>query len=476
MSSPIENSDGDGTVVQGTKATALDHLHAHATVTVAPMPAPPPGTPPAAAAVTVAAPVIPADQVFRQIDPREMNGHNRPKLRRRQQFGNNCPSCCEPMSFFFGLCQCRGTILLRSLPQVAMAVAWAVACKLLYDWYPYAIPGVFWTPLYTVTVFLCVFRTNNSFGKYAEGRRLLGKMVDSLTACVRLAASVEGLHRDGNHVDINRIVVLSNVVAAMIRIELRESRLPPGASKRGGYDKQKWKERFRPQNVVSAVHVAKKLGAKARAAITPGGKADSSISGSPLGARTACSSYWATNDDHGAPRISALLSPLEIDMYCQMSPGRRVIVATGELLREFSKNAPDLAISGFEGHLNDATQAWRGCARIIDDTLPFSYSHLLHLMLFVVIMFGTPVAIAANEGVGWTGVPLAFPAAFIMYGLEAMAQEIENPFGWDVNDHDLTRFCASLYNETSTLGNWSVAWQEARTTRVSGRGADSKED
>ncbi len=260
----------------------------------------------------------------------------------------------------------------------------------------------------------------------------------------------------------------------MIRIELRESRLPPGASKHSGYNKQKWKERFKPQSVVSAVHVAKKLGAKARAAIVPGGgKTDVSVGAAAV---PVCSQYWATHDDHGAPRVSALLSPAEIDMYSRMHPGRRVIVATGELLRAFSENAPDLAVSGFEGHLNDATQAWRGCARIIDDTLPFSYSHLLHLMLFVVIMFGTPVAIAANAGVGWMGVPLAFPAAFIMYGLEAMAQEIENPFGWDVNDHDLTRFCASLYKETSTLGNWSLAWQEVRAIRALGGGADSKED
>ena len=131
---------------------------------------------------------------------------NAPQLRRRQRFGNNCPSCCEPLSFFFGLCQCRGTILLRSMPQVAMAVGWAVACKLLYDLYPYSIPNVFWTPLYTVTVFLCVFRTNNSFSKYAEGRRLLGKMVDSLTACVRLAASIEGLHRGGHRGKFVRVI------------------------------------------------------------------------------------------------------------------------------------------------------------------------------------------------------------------------------------------------------------------------------
>ena len=48
-------------------------------------------------------------------------------------------------------------------------------------------------------------------------------------------------------VDVSRVVILANVVAAMIRIELRESRLPPGASKHSGYNKQKWNERFKPE-------------------------------------------------------------------------------------------------------------------------------------------------------------------------------------------------------------------------------------
>jgi predicted membrane chloride channel (bestrophin family) len=32
-----------------------------------------------------------------------------------------------------------------------------------------------------------------------------------------------------------------------------------------------------------------------------------------------------------------------------------------------------------------------------------------------------------------------------------MAAEIENPFGWDTNDHDLSRFCKTLYEETEMI-------------------------
>ena len=56
-----------------------------------------------------------------------------------------------------------------------------------------------------------------------------------------------------------------------------------------------------------------------------------------------------------------------------------------------------------------------------------------------------------KESVGWWGIILCFFAPFLTYGLEEMAAEIENPFGWDTNDHDLSRFCFSVHAETTML-------------------------
>jgi len=114
-----------------------------------------------------------------------------------------------------------------------------------------------------------VFRTNLAFQKYNEGRCLLGKMVDSLTSAVRLASSLEAFQNDSssssnseskgrdddddnNNNDIipdsnpmRQLVHHANVVAAMIRVDLRESRLPFGASK--GVKNTKWKDKFNPK-------------------------------------------------------------------------------------------------------------------------------------------------------------------------------------------------------------------------------------
>ena len=114
-----------------------------------------------------------------------------------------------------------------------------------------------------------VFRTNLAFQKYNEGRCLLGKMVDSLTSAVRLASSLEAFQNDSsssssseskgrdddddNNNDViipdsnpmRQLVHHANVVAAMIRVDLRESRLPFGASK--GVKNTKWKDKFNPK-------------------------------------------------------------------------------------------------------------------------------------------------------------------------------------------------------------------------------------
>ena len=365
-----------------------------------------------------------------------------------------------PLKFALGLFRCRGTVMLRSLPQIVFACAWAVACKYLYAWQAYDIPPLFWTPLYTVTVFLAIFRTNNAFSKYTEGRSCLGQMVDSLSACVRMAVSIEGLHSGAYAMKASEIVRLTKTVAAMIRVDLRESKIPPGGST--FWDNTAWAAKFLEglpdddddddddDNNDADIGTAP-------ATNDGGGGGNKQRSGSgmaavsPLHSDVSTFPFWVRNDTFGFPSLKDLLTVEEIRMYSKYTPSKRVVIATGALLKEFSKFAPAVATASFESHVNKATLSWRGAAKIVDSPLPFSYSHLMHLMLFLVITLGTPVAISSYPGLGWVAVPLSIPATFLLYGLEEMAEEISNPFGWDVNDHDVSRFCKGLSRECDAL-------------------------
>jgi predicted membrane chloride channel (bestrophin family) len=349
---------------------------------------------------------------------------NRPRYR----FGQRCcgcyvvPECCGPMKFVIGLFNCKGTVMLHSLPQMIMAVVWAFAVKYIHsNIYPIVIPAVFWSPLYTVTIFLGVFRTNLAFQQYKEGRVNLGKMMASLSNAVRFCVSIN--NTNGNSVDVDRCCMLTNTVAAMIRIDLRESRLPFG-TKKGQRPNKQWKNHFNS--------TFRKSGTSSNAVVAPAAfPVDEKTNN---GSAELSGVYWADNDYHGSPRISDLLTLDEIQMYSKLTPGQRVIMSTTLLMKEFASSTNTIALATLEDHIITCTTAWRGCGRIIDSPMPFSYGHLFHLMLFITFVFGTPIAIMSNENVGYWGVLLCWFGTFLTYGLEEMASEIENPFGWDVND------------------------------------------
>ena len=44
----------------------------------------------------------------------------------------------------------------------------------------------------------------------------------------------------------------------------------------------------------------------------------------------------------------------------------------------------------------------------------------------------------------WVAIPGTVVAAYIILGLAAIGREIEDPFGSDVNDLDLDKYCQSL--------------------------------
>ena len=135
--------------------------------------------------------------------------------------------------------------MFKTFPQIVLALGWAVAVKILHGIWPISIPAVFWTPLYTVTVFLGVFRTNLAFQQYKAGRGHLGAMVTSLSNAMRFAVCIN--NTNGNSVDVDRVGTLVNVMAAMIRIDIRESKLPRGmkrAPRPGTNAFKQWKKKF----------------------------------------------------------------------------------------------------------------------------------------------------------------------------------------------------------------------------------------
>jgi putative membrane protein len=85
-----------------------------------------------------------------------------------------------------------------------------------------------------------------------------------------------------------------------------------------------------------------------------------------------------------------------------------------------------------------------GCQRIVRTPIPRAYSiHLNQILFLYCVTF--PFSFVGNFG--FLTIPIAFVVIFVFYGVKAIGREIENPFGTDYNDLPLERFCSNLESD-----------------------------
>ncbi|MDI1449980.1 bestrophin family ion channel [Polyangium sp. 6x1] len=92
-------------------------------------------------------------------------------------------------------------------------------------------------------------------------------------------------------------------------------------------------------------------------------------------------------------------------------------------------------LSVLEQSLTVLTDLQGGCERIKSTPIPLSYTSLIH-QLVAIYCFALPFGIAKTVGV-FTPVVVGI-VAYAFYGLDAIGDEIENPFGTDANDLPLS--------------------------------------
>lgn len=90
--------------------------------------------------------------------------------------------------------------------------------------------------------------------------------------------------------------------------------------------------------------------------------------------------------------------------------------------------------------------------RIASTPLPFAYSLLVHRTAYI-YCFLVPFGLASS--VGWFAPFFAAVVAYVFFGLDALSEELENPFGCEQNDLPLNALCrvneisvAEALNET----------------------------
>ena len=102
-----------------------------------------------------------------------------------------------------------------------------------------------------------------------------------------------------------------------------------------------------------------------------------------------------------------------------------------------------IAQQSFDNNLGQLTDAIGGCERIAGTPIPYSYSVLLHRTIYI-YCFLLPLGLV--DSLGWMMPMIVVFIAYTYTALEAIADDLENPFGLAANDLALDFMSRNLEN------------------------------
>ncbi|KAF4980757.1 hypothetical protein FZEAL_3312 [Fusarium zealandicum] len=92
-------------------------------------------------------------------------------------------------------------------------------------------------------------------------------------------------------------------------------------------------------------------------------------------------------------------------------------------------------------HVTMMNDCMNGCERVLNTPLPIAYTIAISQITFVYVIL---LPFQLVKLLGWVAIPATIAAAYIIFGLLFIGQEIENPFGHDVNDLPLEIYCDQI--------------------------------
>ncbi|HEX8069842.1 MAG TPA: bestrophin family ion channel [Pyrinomonadaceae bacterium] len=293
----------------------------------------------------------------------------------------------DPHHWLQHLFDIKGSVVRQIMWRVLLVVAWSA---LIVSFHHFVRPVGVGTTMHTLIGvalgLLLVIRTNASYERFWEGRKLWGGIVNESRNLARSAAAY--LHRQPA---LLRPVIL-------------------------------WATAF-PYAAMHALRGAAGLGPPA----------------TRLPAREVADAVTARHVPTAvALRISTLLAQAR---------------AAGHI--------SDNELVAIDGNVKELLDYVGGCERITKTPLPFAY--VVHLRRALIIYCITlPFALADVRG--WAAILDTLLIAYILFGIDEIGVEIENPFGTDDNDLPLEQICATI--ESNLLG--LVADEPAAFAKSSG--------
>ncbi|MEA5619790.1 bestrophin family ion channel [Cronbergia sp. UHCC 0137] len=139
-----------------------------------------------------------------------------------------------------------------------------------------------------------------------------------------------------------------------------------------------------------------------------------------------------------------------IELKIVNNPPLEIAFWIGDYLQhQYNRNCLNIyQLISMEKLLNILVNDLGACERILKTPIPMAYViHLKQLLLLYCLLL--PFQIVQNLG-WWTGLFSAL-VSFTLLGIEAIGSEIENPFGYDVNDLPIDAICDTMKRNIDDL-------------------------
>ena len=268
----------------------------------------------------------------------------------------------------------RGTVAPRIAWRVLLFAAWSAAVVLFHQFvHPVAVSSTVHTLVGVALGLLLVFRTNASYERFWEGRKLWGAIVSQSRNLARMAAAY-----------------------------LRDQ----------------------PQLVESVILWG------------------------------AAFPYATMNSLRGIAGLGPIAARLPQDDVARTLAAPHVPTAVALRISDSLAGAwkagyvTDRVATSIEGNVQLLMDHLGGCERIQNTPLPFAYVAHLRLALF---LYCLTLPFALVEMFGWTTVLDTLLIVYILFGIEEIGVEVENPFGLDYNDLPLEELCGATERELLAL-------------------------
>ncbi len=141
--------------------------------------------------------------------------------------------------------------------------------------------------------------------------------------------------------------------------------------------------------------------------------------------------------------LAQLLGPEADEVATFANRPARIAHETGRILRRAWRagRISEYHLPALEGTLTELLALQGGCERIKATPVPWSYVVLTHRIV-AIYCFTLPFGLVPTVGAATPFVVALI--AFAFYGLDAIGEEIEEPFGHDANDLPLSALCNTI--------------------------------